>query len=158
VGEETWRYTRGRHRYDSLGQLQVKGRSAPVAAYQWLGRESEAADSGVFVGRAAEGPRPAAALNGTVAARAVRVVTVIGDPGVGKSRLGAEFVEAQHGIRVIQARCDVEQTVALAPIVEVLRARDLDADVSVGVPERDRMLSDLKGLAAGIPGSVEETF
>ncbi len=158
VGEETWRSTRGRHRYDSLGQVQVKGRTAPVAAYQWLGRKSEATDSGVFVGRADELRRLAAALDGTVAARTARLVTVIGDPGVGKSRLAAEFVDANAGVRVVQARCDVEQTVALAPLVEVLRAHDLDADVRVGIPERDRVLSDLKGLAAGVPGSVEETF
>ena len=158
VGEETWRSTRGRHKYDSLGQVQVKGRTAPVAVYQWHGRQSEAADSTVFVGRADELRRLTAALDDTVAAQTARLVTVIGDPGVGKSRLAAEFVGAQRGIRVVQARCDVEQTVALAPIVEVLRARDLDADIPVGVPERDRMLRDLKGLAAGVPGSVEETF
>ncbi len=158
VGEETWRSTRGRHKYDSLGQVQVKGRTAPVAVYQWHGRQSEAADSTVFVGRADELRRLTAALDDTVAAQTARLVTVIGDPGVGKSRLAAEFVGAQRGIRVVQARCDIEQTVALAPIVEVLRARDLDADIPVGVPERDRMLRDLKGLAAGVPGSVEETF
>jgi len=158
VGEETWRSTRGRHRYDSLGEVQVKGRTAPVAVYQWLARQSEAADSAVFVGRDDEVRRLQAALEDTVAARSARLVTVIGDPGVGKSRLAAEFVEAQRGVRVIQARCDVEQTVALAPIVEVLRARDLQADFPVGVPERDRVLSDLNGLAAGVPGSVEETF
>ena len=158
VGEETWRSTRGRHNYDSLGQVHVKGRTAPVAVYQWLGHQSEAADCAVFVGRVDELQRLAAALDDTVAARAARLVTVIGDPGVGKSRLAAEFVGAQRGVRVVQARCDVEQTVALAPIVEVLRARDLDADIPVGVLERDRMLRDLKGLAAGVPGSVEETF
>jgi class 3 adenylate cyclase len=39
VGEETWRSTRGRHGYESLGEVQVKGRSAPVALYQWVGRQ-----------------------------------------------------------------------------------------------------------------------
>ncbi|MEB3983033.1 AAA family ATPase [Mycobacterium sp. 663a-19] len=158
VGEETWRSTRGRHRYDSVGQVQVKGRAAPVAVYQWAGRQSEAAESAIFVGRAGELQRLQAALDATVAAQAARLVTVIGDPGVGKSRLAAEFVESQSGIRVIQARCDAEQTVALAPVVEVLRARDLDADLPAGVAERDRVLNDLDGLAAGVPGSVEETF
>lgn len=158
VGEETWRATRGRHRYESLGQVQVKGRSAPVAVYQWLGPQSETADLAVFVGRADELRRLQAALDDAVAARAARLVTVIGDPGVGKSRLATEFVEAQRDVRIIQARCDAEQTVALAPIVDVLRTRDLDADISVGVPERNRVLDDLRGLAEGVPGSVEETF
>ena len=158
VGEETWRSTRGGHRYESLGQVQVKGRTAPVAVYQWLGRQSESTDATPFVGRGDEIRRITAALDDAVAAKAARLVTVIGDPGVGKTRLAAEFTGAQGDIRVIEARCDVEGTVALAPIVEVLRARDLEADVPVGAPERDRILRDLNGLTAGVPGSVEETF
>jgi class 3 adenylate cyclase len=158
VGEETWRSTRGRHRYESLGQVQVKGRTAPVAVYQWLGHQSEATDSAPFVGRADEFRRLKAALDDAAATRAARLVTVIGDPGVGKSRLAAEFTRAQGDARVVEARCDVEQTVALGPIVEVLRARDLETDVPASVPERDRILRDLNGLTTGVPGSVEETF
>lgn len=158
VGEQTWRSTRGRHRYESLGRVQVKGRTAPVAVYRWLARQTEATDAAPFVGRTDELRQLQAALDDVVVAQAARVVTVIGDPGLGKSRLAAEFVGSLHDTRVIRARCDVEQTVALAPIVEVLRARDLDADLPVGVGERDRMLRDLHGLTAGVPGSVEETF
>jgi ketosteroid isomerase-like protein len=86
------------------------------------------------------------------------MVTVIGDPGVGKSRLAAEFTGAQGDARIIEVRCDVEGTVALAPIVEVLRSSDLETDVPASVPERDRLLRDLSGLATGVPGSVEENF
>lgn len=158
VGEETWRATRGRNRYESLGQIHVKGRSAPVAVYRWAGRESDAFEAAVFVGRTDELRRLQTALDDAVAARACRLVTVIGDPGVGKSRLATEFVEAQRGVCILQARCDADQTVALAPIVEVLRTRNLDTDISVGFPERNRVLDDLTGLTEGVPGSVEETF
>ena len=158
VGEETWRSTRGRYGYESLGQVQVKGRTAPVAVYQWLARQSEAADATPFVGRADEVKRLQAVLDDAVAARAARLVTVIGDPGVGKSRLAAEFTGAQADAHVLQARCAVEGTVALAPIVEVLRACDLETEVPTSVPERDRLLRDLNGLTTGVPGSVEETF
>ena len=139
VGEETWRSTRGRYGYESLGQVQVKGCTAPVAVYQWLGRQSEAADATPFVGRADEVKRLQAVLDDAVAARAARLVTVIGDPGVGKSRLAAEFTGAQADAHVLQARCAVEGTVALAPIVEVLRACDLETEVPTSVPERDRL-------------------
>ena len=115
VGEETWRATRGRYGYESLGQVQVKGRNAPVAVYQWLGRQSEAADAAPFVGRSDEVRRLQAVLDGAIATRAARLVTVIGDPGVGKSRLAAEFTAAQGDTCVIRARCAVEGTVALAP-------------------------------------------
>lgn len=157
VGEETWRSTRGRYRYESLGDVQVKGRTAPVAVYQWLGRQS-AAEAAPFVGRADEVRRLAAVFDDAVAARAARVVTVIGDPGVGKSRLAAEFTGAHAEAHVIEARCDVEGTAALAPIVEMLRSRDLETDVPATVPERDRLLRDLNGLTTGVPGSVEENF
>ena len=158
VGEQTWRSTRGRHSYEALGRVHVKGRTAPVEVHQWLGRSSETADSAPFVGRTDEINRLATVFGDAVTTRAARLVTVIGDPGVGKSRLAAEFVGARTGGRLLQVRCDVEQTVALAPIVEVLRSRDLDADVPAGIGERDRLLRDLNGLATGVPGSVEETF
>jgi class 3 adenylate cyclase/ketosteroid isomerase-like protein len=157
VGEETWRATRGRNRYDSLGQVQVKGRTAVVSVYQWQARQAEATEWAPFVGRADELRRLSTALDDAVAARAARLVTVIGDPGVGKSRLAAEFVGSHRG-GLIEARCDLEGTVALAPIVEVLRTRDLDADIPADAPERERILRDLRGLTTGIPGSVEETF
>jgi class 3 adenylate cyclase/ketosteroid isomerase-like protein/tetratricopeptide (TPR) repeat protein len=158
VGEETWRSTRGRHTYESLGQVQVKGRTAPVAIYQWLDRQSEPADAAPFVGRADEVRRLQAVLDDAVAVRAARLVTVIGDPGVGKSRLAAEFTGAQPNAHIVEARCDVEGTVALAPIVEVLRSRDLESDVPASVPDRERLLRDLNGLTAGVAGSVEENF
>ncbi len=97
-------------------------------------------------------------LDDATAKRAARLVTVIGDPGVGKSRLAAEFVAAQGDTCVIEVRCAAEKTVALGPIVEVLRARDLESDVPVAVPERDRLLRDLNGLTEGVANSVEENF
>ncbi len=158
VGEETWRSTRGRHRYEPLGRVQVKGRAASVPVYQWLGGRSETVDSVPFVGRADELRRLQGVFDDAVAARAARLVTVLGDPGVGKSRLAAQFAGAQRAAHVIQTHCAAEGTVALAPIVEVLRTRDLDADVPAGVPEQDRILRGLRGMTEGIAGSVEETF
>lgn len=158
VGEETWRATRGRYGYESLGQVQVKGRHAPVAVYQWVGRHSDVADAAPFVGRSQEVRRLQNVLDDAIAARAARLVTVIGDPGVGKSRLATEFLVAQSDACVLQARCAVEGSVALAPIVEMVRARDLESDIPAGVSERDRLLRDLNGLATGVPGSVEENF
>ena len=123
VGEETWRATRGHYGYESLGEVGVKGRTAPVAVYQWLERQSQSVDAAPFVGRSDEFRRLQATMDNAVSARAARLITVVGDPGVGKSRLAAEFTGAQADARVIEARCDVERTVAMAPLVEVLRSR-----------------------------------
>lgn len=158
VGEETWRATRGRHRYESLGVVAVKGRSAPVAVYQWQAQLSDNADAGPFVSRDDELRRIRTVFDEAVAARAARLVTVIGDPGVGKSRLASEFVSGLTGCLAIDARCAVEGTLGLAPIVEAFRTRNFDADIPAHTPERDRILRDLTGMAAGVPASVEETF
>ncbi|ORB68822.1 nuclear transport factor 2 family protein [Mycolicibacterium tusciae] len=158
VGEETWRATRGHYGYESLGEVQVKGRSAAVAVYQWLGRQSESVDATPFVGRRAELRRLQSAMDAAVSARAAQLVTVVGDPGVGKSRIAAEFTGSQTDVRTIEARCDLEGTVAMAPLIEVLRATDLETEIPAGVPERDRLLRDLGGLATGEAGSVEENF
>lgn len=158
VGEETWRATRGRYGYESLGQVQVKGRIAPVSVYQWVARKAESTDAAPFVGRRDEVRRLQAVLDDAKAVRTARLVTVIGDPGVGKSRLAAEFTRTQADARIIDARCVLEGTVALAPLVEVLRARDLETDVAAGISERDRLLRALNGLASGVAGSVEENF
>ena len=122
VGEETWRATRGRYGYEALGEVQVKGRTAPGGGVPVAGRQSETTDAAPFVGRTDEVRRLQAAMDDAVSARTARLVTVIGDPGVGKSRLAAEFAGAQPDARVVEARCDLEGTVALAPLVEVLRA------------------------------------
>ncbi|WP_422749700.1 AAA family ATPase [Mycobacterium sp. WMMD1722] len=158
VGEETWRSTRDSHRYESAGRVQVKGRSAPVAVYHWRGRRSDTPAPVALVGRTTELTRLQAALDSARTNRTARLVTVVGEPGVGKSRLAAEFAAGLPQSTVLQARCDLDGTVALAPLVEMLRAVDLRTSVPSGVPERERLLRDLDGLMMGVPGSVEETF
>jgi len=158
VGEETWRATRGRHDYESLGRVRVKGRTAPVTGYRWLRRRSDTADPAPFVGRGEELRRLQAVRDDAIRSRVARLVTVIGDPGVGKSRLAAEFAAAQGDSRLLRARCDAEATVALAALVDLLRARDIDGEIDPGTPERERLLRALTGLADGVPGSVEENF
>ncbi len=158
VGEETWRSTRGRYRYDPMGRVQVKGRSSPVAVYQWSGRSTEASESVAFVGRADELRRIQTIFNDAVDNTAARLITIIGDPGVGKSRLAAEFISANSDARIVRANCAVEGTPALTPIAELLRSRDIEADVPAGTPERERIVRALTGMAAGVAGSVEETF
>lgn len=157
VGEETWRATRRRHHYESLGLLTMRGHTAAVRAYRWDGLRSESADSIGFVGRGAEFRRLDAAVDETIAHNAARLVTVIGDPGVGKSRLAREFI-SRRGIPVILARCDTEDSMALAPLIEMLRMRDLEADIPAAVSDRERILSGLRDLINGVTSSVEETF
>ncbi|OYN82102.1 AAA family ATPase [Mycolicibacterium sphagni] len=158
VGEETWRSTRGQHRYDARGAVQVKGRAAAVPVYQWVGR-ADATDAIPFVGRRNELARLQTVFDDALATRTARLVTIIGDPGVGKTRLAAEFIGTLgDDARVVRAHCAVEGSPAMAPFVDVLRTRDLDMDVPAGIAERERILRDLTGMTAGVAGSVEEAF
>ena len=48
--------------------------------------------------------------------------------------MAAEFISAHSDARIVRANCAVEGTPALTPIVELLRSRDIEADVPVGDP------------------------
>ncbi|MGV1005475.1 MAG: adenylate/guanylate cyclase domain-containing protein [Candidatus Nanopelagicales bacterium] len=157
VGEETWRATRGRHRYEPLGRVQLKGRAEAVPMYQWAGRPSEPAERVPFVGRVDEFARLQTALDGAVDSGTARLVSIIGDPGLGKTRLAAEFALSRE-IIALDIRCATDGSVALAPIVDMLRTRDLEVDLLIGTADRDRILRGLGNLDTGAATSVEETF
>jgi class 3 adenylate cyclase/tetratricopeptide (TPR) repeat protein len=111
VGAETYRATRGVIGYEPLDPVVAKGKAEPVEA--WLAVAPTAAPSErpgsvtPFVGRDRE-----MALIGSVWERAVdearpHLVTVIGPPGIGKSRLTRELsaVVQGSGGRVVKGRC-----------------------------------------------------
>jgi class 3 adenylate cyclase/tetratricopeptide (TPR) repeat protein len=109
VGEATYRMVRDAVTVEPVPPLLLKGKSAPVAAYRLL--SASAAGSvprragAPLVGREAE----LSLLERDFHAAAeglCRLVTVVGEPGVGKSRLADEFVES-IGLRgrVVRGAC-----------------------------------------------------
>jgi predicted ATPase len=101
VGEETYRCTRSTIDYRPVEPLSAKGKSAPVPAWQVVGAPRAPGERGVLgvpmVGREHE----LAALTGiwgrVVGERQPHLVTIFGLPGVGKTRLAAEFVDVVRG-------------------------------------------------------------
>jgi DNA-binding SARP family transcriptional activator len=90
----------------------------------------------------------------------LRVVLVAGDPGIGKSRLVAEFAAAAHaaGADVAAARCDPDGVVPFRPIVECLRlllgthsARHEQARAGDRTPDLGVLLPELAGAGAADP-------
>jgi class 3 adenylate cyclase/tetratricopeptide (TPR) repeat protein len=77
---------------------------------------------GPLVGRHVELARLAAMLQ-DVAAGATSAVVIVGEPGVGKSRLAAAAAVAadERGFRILYARCDQGQGPPFGPIVEAFR-------------------------------------
>ena len=110
VGQATHRATRGSFEYAEVEALVVKGKRAPVRA--WLANSAssgpgERASSGVpMLGRVHELAVLNRIFDGVVADRRPHLVTVVGDAGIGKTRLGVEFSDRleREGARVLRGR------------------------------------------------------
>jgi class 3 adenylate cyclase/tetratricopeptide (TPR) repeat protein len=132
VGEETYRATRESVRYVSVAEpLRLKGKREPVPAWEALdGRESihtelspASSAQAAFVGRAGELAQMHALLGRVTSAGTAHMVTMIGEPGVGKSRLLRQFESELSGELVRHGRClPYGSSIVYWPLGEVIRA------------------------------------
>jgi class 3 adenylate cyclase/tetratricopeptide (TPR) repeat protein len=84
----TFQAARGRHAFEPLTAIPIKGKEQPVAIYRPRGQAQEAARwPTAMVGRAAERGRVAEQLEALKRGEPGAVVIVEGEPGIGKSRL-----------------------------------------------------------------------
>jgi class 3 adenylate cyclase/tetratricopeptide (TPR) repeat protein len=124
VGDLTRRLAEPALTFESVGELVMKGKPQPVVAWR-LVREAEASATApeAMVGRAAELDVVNAALSAAGNGEPV-VLGIVGEPGVGKTRL---LVEAREralaaGMRWLDTRCLSYGTVlAYRPYLELLR-------------------------------------
>ena len=111
VGEETYRATRDAIEYEPADAVTAKGKAAPIAAWRAVEAASATGErdlsSTPFVGRGREVDLLAATWERVELERRPHLVTVLGPPGVGKSRLTAEFTDsiAARDVRVVRGRC-----------------------------------------------------
>lgn len=118
--------------FTPVGSLELKGLPEPVPAVEvgWEPLPQSSVplppfltDIGrIFVGRDGELERLAQLWKEAGAGR-LRVALVAGEPGVGKTRLAAEFASRVHdeGATVLAGRCDEDLGVPYQPMVEALR-------------------------------------
>jgi class 3 adenylate cyclase len=106
VGEPTRHLARDAIAVEELEPLVLKGKAEPVVAFRLVsvGEGSERAHSSRFVGRELELALLRAAWERAAAECRCELVTVVGEPGVGKSRLTAEFTATVEAW-VVQGRC-----------------------------------------------------
>ncbi|HET7875098.1 MAG TPA: adenylate/guanylate cyclase domain-containing protein [Methylomirabilota bacterium] len=131
----TWRLAQHTFAFEPAGDLQVKGKSEPVAAYRLAGllaapRSARGLEAhglvAPLVGRDAELTRLLAAFDTMLQGRA-QVVSLIGEAGVGKSRLLREFFQALdargrlRGVTVRQAACSALGERTYGVVAEFLR-------------------------------------
>jgi class 3 adenylate cyclase/tetratricopeptide (TPR) repeat protein len=111
VGEDTYRATRHAIRYEPLEAVQAKGKAEPVPA--WLAVEPLFAPAErpiaatPLVGRDRELELMRSLWARAVAERRPHLVTVLGPPGIGKSRLCREVsaLVAEGGGQLLRGRC-----------------------------------------------------
>ncbi len=111
VGQETYRATRGAIRYSELPPFAAKGKSEPLRA--WVAEEvmgapgERAATLTPMIGRQKELDLIQSIWSRVVNDRTPHLVTVVGEPGIGKSRLVREVARrnAEGGGRMLRGRC-----------------------------------------------------
>ena len=105
VGEATYRLTSGAIAYEEAGEQQLKGKEAPVPAWRAIavvarrrGEGRAATLEPPFVGRDEELSLLKEFFHATAREQKPRLVTVAGQAGIGKSRLGWELEKYLDGV------------------------------------------------------------
>ena len=127
IGETTFRLVKDAITVEPMEPLELKGKSKPVRAYQLTGvGHGEAITRRVdlpVVGRSEEFGRLLDAFDRALGSSHCEVVTVLGQPGLGKSRLMEEFARHVGGrAQVLRGRClPYGEGITFWPIAEALR-------------------------------------
>lgn len=127
IGDLTYRLAKHIAEVEAIPPLTLKGKAEPVPAYRLLAVRDKPTEAGEsvspFVGRDEEMARLAAALDESRSERTTRLLTVVGDAGVGKSRLIKEFASrAGEAARVLRGRClPYGDGITFWPLAEVVR-------------------------------------
>ena len=174
IGEATRRLVSALVTLVPLGSLTLKGRAEAVNAYRVVSLDPPAsATTSAFVGRKDELARLAAVFDEAVSANAARLAVLLGSPGLGKSRLIAEFSRrVEENATVLTAHCDAAGGASFAPVARALRTLLGIDDGATGDPlrsaveaavagddaDRSRVLDGITALLSASPSPPEETF
>ena len=148
--------------------MQVRGRDEPI----WAWRALSAYDRGTristlqasLVGRDIELSLLENTYTRVVRDRRAHLVTIFGEPGVGKSRLAREFLDTLEGATVLQGRClPYGEGITYWPLAEMVK---VSAGIHDDEPVReafdklracceDEAIADLLANASGVLEAVE---
>jgi DNA-binding SARP family transcriptional activator len=127
VGQPTLALIRGAAEVEPVEPLELKGKAEPVAAYRLLHMRDapERPPERPFVGRDRELALLREPLERVLAEQRCELVTVVGEAGVGKSRLVAEALISVEAT-VARGRClPYGEGITYWPVVEVLKQLDV---------------------------------
>ena len=185
VGEGTFRATAPIFEWEELPPLEAKGKSAPLAVKRPLraiarfGSDVIRTHSSSFIGREVERTLLVGLLDRCIRDRTVQLVTIVGEPGVGKSRQVAELFgdvdRRPELVRWRQGRClPYGDGIAFWALGEIVKAHAgiFDSDAPVVAREKleavlphgeqrpwlERRLLPLLGIEAETSAERGESF
>jgi class 3 adenylate cyclase len=153
LGEPTLVLVRDAVEVDAVEPLALKGKSKPVPAYRLL-RVMEAPErrhDATFIGREREHRLLLEVWRQVVGGAKCELATIVGDAGVGKSRLVAELI-ASLGASVVRGRClPYGEGVTYWPVVEMLKQLNV-------LPEQENAAAAILSLLgeSEVPTSTDE--
>ncbi len=185
VSEQTYRQTERVFEFEALEPVVVKGKAEPLAIHRplrpraRLGSDVTRTHAAPLVGRELERPLLIGTFERSAQQRSCQLVSVVGEPGVGKSRLCAElfgYLEDRPGlVRWRQGRClPYGEGIAFWALGEVVKAEcgilesdsaeaaaaKLERALPAGDPDLAWLRARLAPLvgAGGEPAAQEESF
>jgi class 3 adenylate cyclase/tetratricopeptide (TPR) repeat protein len=152
LGHLTYRLVRDFVDVEEVEPLELKGKAEPVPAYRLVavreGAERPRRLDAPLVGRELELAALNHRLHEAIEGRRCRLVTVIGEAGVGKSRLIDEFVRSLDDVAFLRGRClPYGEGITFWPLAEAVRQ-------AAGILERDTTEIALQKLSA-LSGDAE---
>ena len=150
---------------DDAGPLEIKGRAEPLWTWRALGTQaSSRLVAAPFVGREPELEMLANSLSRAVRDRRPQLVTIFGEPGLGKTRLVTEFTAGVERVTTLAGRTlPYGEGVTYWPLASMIKA-------SVGITDDDpaneafeklrlscesEAVADLLAVALGVLGAAE---
>ena len=168
IGPGTASLVRGRVELEPLEPRDIRGFGQPVVAHRVvcaieLGRPLRSL-AAPLVGRDSELELLENTFARTVRDKRATLLTIYGDPGVGKSRLAREFVAGLDRANVLSGRClPYGEGVTYWPLAEMVKSSaGITDDDPLDEAQRkirecceDEAVADLLGLAVGVLEAVE---
>jgi class 3 adenylate cyclase/tetratricopeptide (TPR) repeat protein len=155
VGESTFRATRASAELVELDLAVVRGKAEPLRVWRAIGLRPDAPlrdedDPPPFVGRARERALLRELFRRTVGERTAQLVTIVGDPGIGKTRLVADLAEhvrsTEEPVSWLRGRCPpYGDAVTFAPLEQIVRG-------VTGIMRSDDRGTALDKLSAALQG------
>jgi class 3 adenylate cyclase/tetratricopeptide (TPR) repeat protein len=151
IGEDTLRLVRDAVDAEQVEPLDLKGKSEPVVAYR-LGHVTAGAAGHArrmdspMIGRDREATLLRQAFDRAINDRACQMFTVLGPPGVGKSRLVEEFAGSVGSSTVLRGRClPYGEGITYFPILEMVKEAAGLADFDAPEVVETKICSVLEG-------------